>query len=72
MDLLVGGFELILLFAVLAWFLFWVIAVISIIRNEFPGTHDKLIWIVLVVFVPFIGTILYFAIGRSKRIKHNY
>jgi hypothetical protein len=48
--------------------LLWVAALVSVLRNDFEG-NDKIVWIVLIVFLPFIGSILYFAIGRSKRIK---
>jgi hypothetical protein len=46
----------------------WISALVSIIRNEFYGQNEKLIWALLVIFLPFIGTILYFTIGL-KRIK---
>ena len=45
-----------------------VIALISILRNEFKN-HDKLIWVLVVLFLPFLGPILYFMIGRPKRLK---
>ena len=45
-----------------------VIALISILRNEFKN-HDKLIWVLVVLFLPFLGPILYFIIGRPKRLK---
>lgn len=43
-----------------------VLALISILRNEFSG-NDKLIWVLVVIFLPFLGSILYFLIGRSKK-----
>jgi len=54
----------------LAFLSFWVIALIRIIRNEFPGQNEKLIWALLVIFLPFIGTIIYFVIGKSREIKN--
>jgi threonine/homoserine/homoserine lactone efflux protein len=68
---MIGGLEIVILIVGALFIIFWIAALISIIRNEFPGEHDRLIWILLVIFVPFIGTILYFAIGRNKRIKTN-
>ena len=70
-DWSLGGFELIIIAAVLLFFVGWIAALISILKNNFSGQYDKLIWIILVVFIPLIGTILYFAIGRNKRIKNN-
>ena len=40
-------------------------ALVSIIKKQVP-TNDKLIWVILVVFVATIGPILYFAIGSNQ------
>jgi len=39
-------------------------AIISIVKKEVP-TQDKLIWILISIFVSTIGPILYFAIGSN-------
>ncbi len=44
------------------------LALISIVRNDFQGS-DKLVWVLIVLFLPFLGSILYFLLGRSQRIK---
>ena len=49
-------------------FLLWIFALISVLRNDFEN-NDKLVWTVVIIFLPMIGAILYFAIGRGKRIK---
>ena len=48
---------------------FWYVALRSIIKNEFEGGYGKLIWVIVVIFVPLIGSVMYFAIGRSRKIK---
>jgi len=55
--------------------LFWlaqailaVIALVSILRSQFPGPNDKLVWTVVAILVPIIGPILYFIIGTKQRI----
>jgi len=55
----------------LCWFLLWLIALVDILRNNFRGRNEKLIWVLVILFVPFIGAILYFAIGRKNRSKLN-
>ena len=55
--------------ATLAFIALWITAIVRITKNRFRGENEKLIWLLLVIFVPFIGTVLYFAIGRSKEIK---
>ena len=46
--------------------LLWLIAIILILKTEFKSPTDKLIW-VLISFVPLIGPILYFTIGRKQK-----
>ena len=52
----------------LATLLLPIAALISILKNNF-NKNDKLIWILITLFLPFLGSILYFIIGRPKRIK---
>lgn len=42
------------------------VALIDILRHDFRE-NQKLVWLIVVLFVPIIGTILYFAIGRNQR-----
>jgi hypothetical protein len=63
----IGSQEIIvilLLFAVLLplW------ALISVLSNSFNG-NDKLIWVLVILFLPYLGALLYFLIGRNKRIR---
>lgn len=60
---------LIWLSPILIIWLILLIPLIDIIRSTFPTTNDKLLWVVIVLILPVIGTILYFAIGRKQRIK---
>ena len=60
-----GIIEIIWLFVLIAPL--WLIAFVDILRNEFKG-NDKLVWLLVVCFVPFIGPLCYFFIGRKKKI----
>jgi TonB family protein len=62
--LLIGG---ILLLFWLVPLVFAVVALVSILRSQFPGPNDKLIWTVVAILVPIIGPILYFIIGTKQR-----
>lgn len=44
----------------------WIIALVDIIMHEFTGSN-KIIWLLAVIFVPLIGMVFYFFIGRSQR-----
>jgi len=62
-------------YALLIWtiavFVFWTLALVDILRHQFKGNYEKLIWVLVVLFLPILGSILYFVIGRSHRIKYN-
>ena len=48
--------------------IFWIWALIDILKSDFSGSN-KIIWLLVVIFLPLIGIILYFAIGRKQRIN---
>jgi hypothetical protein len=59
-----GMIELILIFLLLM--VPNLVALVDILRHDFRE-NQKLVWLIVVLFVPIIGTILYFAIGRNQR-----
>jgi len=62
----IGLPELIVLLVVLH-FILWIIAMIRILRSKFVG-HYKIIWLLVVLVVPVIGPIAYFAMGKKQKI----
>jgi len=62
----IGLYEIFVLLALLS-FILWLIALIDVLKNEFTG-NNKLIWFLAVVFVPVIGMVAYFFIGRKQKI----
>jgi hypothetical protein len=48
-------------------FIPFILAFIDILKNDFEGSN-KLIWLLAVIFVPLIGSIVYFVIGKKQRI----
>lgn len=63
---LFGGGLLVTLFVVLFIFLFPLFALISVLINDFRG-NEKIMWVLIIIFLPFLGSLLYFLIGRDKR-----
>lgn len=43
-----------------------VIALIHMLRNDFRGKH-RLVWLLIIVFLPPFGSILYFIMGKRYR-----
>ena len=59
-----------ILFVLIFVLLFPIIALVDILKSKFEG-NNKLIWIIVVVFVNIIGAMLYFTIGRKQKINDN-
>lgn len=49
----------------------WVFAIIEIVRSEFIDKTERLTWLLIVILLPFIGTILYILIGRKLRLNND-
>ena len=49
--------------------IFWIIALIDILKSDFRDTNGKIIWALVVIFLPVIGSILFFLIGKSQKIQ---
>lgn len=49
--------------------IFWIIALIDILKSDFRDTNGKIIWALVVIFLPVVGSILYFLIGKSQKIQ---
>ena len=47
----------------------WIIAVLDIMKSKFKNETIKIIWILVVVFVPFMGSILYFILRNNYKIR---
>jgi len=60
---IVGLIILVLLFLLLP-----LIALVDVLMNEFTGSN-KIIWVVLILFLPFLGAFLYFLVGTRQKIR---
>jgi len=45
------------------WFVLWIAAMVDCLRSNVP---NKIVWILVIILLPFIGSILYFLIGKSN------
>jgi len=43
-----------------------VLALVHMLRNDFRGRH-RLIWVLIILFLPLFGAILYFILGKRYR-----
>lgn len=50
----------------LAGFAFWLWMLIHAVTNKGLSDGEKIVWVLVIIFLPFIGSIIYFFIGRPK------
>jgi uncharacterized membrane protein YhaH (DUF805 family) len=50
----------------LAAFAFWLLMLIHAITNKGLRDTEKILWVILIIFLPFLGSLIYFFVGRSK------
>ena len=47
---------------------FWIIALVDCLSNEPSAGNDKLIWALVIVFLHWIGALLYFLVRKPQRV----
>jgi len=50
----------------IAGFVFWLWMLIHAITNKGLEDVEKIVWVLVIIFLPFIGSIIYFFLGRPK------
>ncbi len=67
----IGPQEIIIILLVVPIFLVVpLIALVDILKSDFEG-NNKIIWVLVLLFLWIIGAILYFIIGRDQKIKNK-
>lgn len=45
----------------------WIYALVDVVRSEFKVPTNKVTWIMVLMFMPFLGVILYFLFGSKQK-----
>ena len=48
---------------------FWIWMLVDCVANEHPGKDDQLIWVLVIVLANWIGAVVYFFVGRKRRLE---
>ena len=48
------------------WLAFWIWMLVHAITNKGVSDGEKICWVLVVIFLPVLGALLYFFIGRPK------
>ncbi|MCX6707959.1 MAG: PLDc N-terminal domain-containing protein [Candidatus Woesearchaeota archaeon] len=67
-GLVIGIFFIILMMIALAIaaFVFWIMMLIDCIKRDFKDSNEKVIWILLMIFLHIFASILYYFIVKAK------
>jgi hypothetical protein len=63
-----GPSEMIILLVIGLLFLFWLWMLIDCLKNPALQGAEKIVWVLVIVFLHSLGALLYFFMGRSKRV----
>ncbi len=68
-----GGTETLLILLLIALpGLLWLWALIDLLKSSFGNSINKLVWLIVIVFIPVIGPLLYLLIGRNQKLKAEF
>ena len=71
----IGGLILLMLIFMAVFvflFVFWILMIIDCAKREFKGENDKVVWILVLVFLGFLGAVIYYFVVKvndKKRMK---
>ncbi len=55
------------LFIILLPSVLWIFALIDILKSNFKDSTNKVIWVLIVLLLPVLGSILYFIFGGQQK-----
>jgi hypothetical protein len=47
------------------WFILWIVALVDCVKSSNP---NKVVWVIVIILLPFLGSILYFLLGRKNAV----
>ncbi len=65
------GSSLLFAVAALAIFVLWIWAIIDVIKSDFKDSTTKIIWVALLIFLPFLGAIIYPFVAKSTKAQNK-
>lgn len=63
----IGALEIFILTLIVPLLILKIYCLIDITRSKFNEPVNKLLWTIIVIFVPLIGELLYLIVGRSQK-----
>lgn len=51
---------------------FWIYAIVDLLRADFKDSSQRVLWMLLLIFVPVIGTFLYLSMSRTMKKRRRF
>ncbi|TXK33872.1 PLDc_N domain-containing protein [Pontibacter qinzhouensis] len=65
----IGGPEILLiLFFMGIPAILWLWALVDLLKSDFKNQTNKLVWTLVIIFLPVLGALLYLLIGRGQKV----
>lgn len=61
------GSVLLLTFLGVALCIVWIWAIVDVIKSDFKDSAVKFVWIAVLIFIPFVGAVIYPFVGKSTK-----
>ena len=65
-SIFVSIIPLVVVFGIMGFFIY---VLVDILKSELINSVNKIIWLIAVIFLPILGIVLYFFIGKKQKIK---
>jgi hypothetical protein len=59
---------IVVLLLVVAYFGLIIFCLLDAVKATFKDSASKIVWVLVILFAPFLGSILYLVIGRNSRL----
>jgi hypothetical protein len=59
---------IVILLLVVAYFSLIIFCLLDAVRATFKDSATKIVWVLVILFAPFLGSVLYLVIGRNSKI----
>ncbi len=57
-----------ILFFVIFLLLLPLFAIINLIQSQFKNSNDKIVWLIIILIIPILGSILYFLLSGKQKV----
>lgn len=47
-------------------FIFWILMLVNAITNSRLNGTEKIVWVLVIIFLHFVGALIYFLVGRKQ------